>query len=227
MSTVGSYRGPNIVTRGLVLHLDAASPNSYYSPNGGTVWKDVSGNGNDGTLVNGTTFSDDAFVFDGANDLIDCGNDSSLSMEGSSFTMINIAKPIGGSSRQLMSKGTWSQSGNYQYRIDGNGYLTWWLYGHTPQTTSYAQAVTAGEWIFTAMTYVPNTLATLYLNGQEVKSTAITGTLGSVSGNFQIGAKLGVEVFNGDIAIAYLYNRALTAQEVLQNFNATKDRFGL
>jgi hypothetical protein len=52
---MGFFRGPKIVTDGLILALDAASPRSY--PGTGTTWYDLSGQGNNGTLVNGPTFS--------------------------------------------------------------------------------------------------------------------------------------------------------------------------
>lgn len=51
---MAAHGGPNIVEDGLVLYLDAANKKSY--PGSGTVWKDLSGNGNDGTLTNGPTF---------------------------------------------------------------------------------------------------------------------------------------------------------------------------
>ena len=63
--------GPDIVENGLVLHLDAADSNSY--PGSGTVWTDLSGNGYNGTLTNGPTFSSSnrgGIVLDGTNDYI-------------------------------------------------------------------------------------------------------------------------------------------------------------
>ena len=84
MSTVNAgWRGPNIVKEGLVLYLDAASGTSYSPYTSGNTWRDISGNGNNGT-VNGATLTDDrngnsgsAYYFDG-NDLIDCANPTSL-----------------------------------------------------------------------------------------------------------------------------------------------------
>jgi hypothetical protein len=70
---------PKIITDGLVLYLDAANPKSYVS--GSTTWGDLSRGGNNGTLVNGPTFSSangGSIVFDGVNDYINCGTNSSL-----------------------------------------------------------------------------------------------------------------------------------------------------
>ncbi len=63
------YGGPDIVTNGLVLHLDAANSKSYLGS--GTTWNDLSGNGNNATLTNGPSFSNSnrgSIVFDGTND---------------------------------------------------------------------------------------------------------------------------------------------------------------
>jgi hypothetical protein len=57
---------PRIITDGLVLCLAAANPVSY-TP-GENIWKDLSGNGNNGTLVNGVGYSGDNLGFDGVND---------------------------------------------------------------------------------------------------------------------------------------------------------------
>jgi len=65
------YTGPNIVTSGLVLQLDAANTKSY--PGSGTTWTDLSGNGNNGTLTNSPTFSSangGIFTFNGTNQFI-------------------------------------------------------------------------------------------------------------------------------------------------------------
>ena len=62
---------PKIITDGLVLYLDAANPYSYVS--GSTVWNDISRGGNNGTLINGPTFSsanNGSIVFDGTNDYV-------------------------------------------------------------------------------------------------------------------------------------------------------------
>ncbi len=76
------FTGPNIITNGLILELDAANRKSY--PGSGTTWTDLSGNGNTGTLTNGPTFSSangGSIVFDGVDDYVNCGNASSLNFE--------------------------------------------------------------------------------------------------------------------------------------------------
>ena len=77
------YHSPQISLNGLVLCLDAANPKSY--PGSGTTWTDLSGNGNNGTLVNGVGYSSDnlgSLVFDGANDYVNAGNLGSFYSQG-------------------------------------------------------------------------------------------------------------------------------------------------
>ena len=87
MATRYNYTG-GIVTNGLVLNLDAAKTDSY--PGTGTTWRDLSGNNNNGTLTNGPTYTgvskDAAIVFDGVDDYVDCGNNSTVNLN-SSFTI--------------------------------------------------------------------------------------------------------------------------------------------
>ena len=107
MSTASG--GPNIVTNGLVLSLDAANTKSYIS--GSTVWKDLSRGGNDGTLVNSPTFntgSGGSIVFDGVNDYAVYPSNNSIDVN--SFTwsatvqgiynggtcLLYIGNPVGG-----------------------------------------------------------------------------------------------------------------------------------
>ena len=81
--------GPDIVENGLVLHLDAADSNSYTGS--GTLWTDLSGNGNNGTLTNGPTYSSNnkgCFILDGTDDRVDCGTNFSTYLTGTnSFTI--------------------------------------------------------------------------------------------------------------------------------------------
>lgn len=222
----GRYGIPDIVTDGLVLNLDAGNPYSYLSGSSGTTWTDVSGQGNNGTLTNGASYANGAIVFDGVDDYVDCGTGVSLNMNNSQFTLLNIIKPAGSGERQLMSKGTYT-TGNYQYRLDNTNQLTWWMNGHTPFTDSYSSPLTNGVWYFVGMVYYPNDKIELYVNGSLVKTTSISGTIGSNSQNFQVGAKLGIEEFNGNIALAQVYNRALSQTEITQNFNALRGRYGI
>ena len=225
MSTVGSYRGPNIVTRGLVLHLDAASPNSYYSPNGGTVWKDVSGNGNDGTLVNGTIYQTDnngRFYFDGTNDkvTINSGTGITLGQNMTADLWVNLKK----TSVVLAGDVSYSNGGYLMYVANSTTVYSSFdgtIPADIPGT--FNANIQLDTWIHLAMKRYSGTVE-WYQNGSSIGTDTDPGgdlvitTVGGYVNSFPV---------RGNIASFKAYNRALSAQEVLQNYNATKDRFGL
>jgi hypothetical protein len=227
--------GPKIITDGLVLCLDAGNPKSY--PGSGTSWVDLSRNGNDLTLQNGPTFSSGnggAIFFDGTND---CASKTSINV---SYLTIDV----------------WARWTQFFSDFDGhalisnsdtdsgdpiNGYLLYqatdapynkvkaFVYGSSLAVLTSVSTLSTGVWYNITFTY--NGSATrLYLNGVLNNSVAATvGAIAASSANFIVGATytVGSDPFNGNLANVKLYNRALSASEILQNYNATKGRFKL
>lgn len=221
----GRFELENRLSDGLVLHLDTGNKNSFVS--GSATWYDLAGS-NNGTLTNGPSFSSipESLSFDGVDDYISCGTNSSLNMNNSSFTLVNFIYPTGTNDRQIMSKGDWSV-GNYQYRINTNNKLTWWLYGHIPNTISSDQTIPNNTWSFVAMVYYPNNKVQLFFNGNLIKETSISGIIGSNTQDFQVGSKSQVEFFNGKISKCLVYNRALSSTEISQLFEMERGRYGI
>jgi hypothetical protein len=238
---VAYYGG--IVKDGLVMDLDAAKLDSY--PRTGTIWRDISGNQNNGTLINGPTFNSENggnIVFDGVDDYVDCGNSSSLNFSTGSFTINCWFKPsstqAGGNFPALIEKSTGdftSPSAGVTgwillYITNGNQYV--FRLGDSSTTInnlSFPLTVANDNiWKNLTVTVSPTTLIGYY-NGIGVGSTARTLT-GSVdtSVNLNIGRwRAFSRELNTNISQVQIYNRALTPSEVLQNYNATKGRFGL
>ena len=121
--------GPNIVEDGLVLALDAANKKSY--PGSGTVWSDLSGNSNDGTLTNGPTFSSNnsgIFSFDGANDIV-VGPATVNSLSSTTMTISIWTNPNSTTQRNtLLSKWGRSSLGNFSWLLFLNWFSTGKLY---------------------------------------------------------------------------------------------------
>ena len=120
------------VQNGMVLELDAANPTSY--PGTGTAWTDISGYANNGTLTNGPTFSTSNggnFSFDGADDYVDCGSNSSLNL--GAMTISAWVKPTTNVSNFRMIIADESQGGvPWNYRLfltQGGGILVYDIYG--------------------------------------------------------------------------------------------------
>jgi hypothetical protein len=111
MSTVsGGWDGPPIVKNGLVLYLDAGSPNSFYPLTAGTTWKDISGNTNNSTLTNGPTYNSangGSIVFDGADDTLLGSSTSALISN--NFTLQVTIKP------DTITSGNFSAISDFQF----------------------------------------------------------------------------------------------------------------
>ncbi len=218
------YTGPNIVTSGLILQLDAANTKSY--PGSGTTWTDLSGNGNNGTLTNSPTFSSangGIFTFNGTNQFINCGNNSSIQITvGTISAWVRTTTP-GASFRSIIAKqSAWGLFFN-------DGILVTYDWGNA-QTRTTGLNIANGIWNHTAMTFTqtvgtPSNNAIIYLNGASVLTTTIKHSNHNV--NLQIAEANANQFLNGNIASAQIYNRALSATEILQNYNGTKSRFGI
>ena len=215
-------RGPSIVKDGLVLYLDAANQKSY--PGSGTTWYDKSGNGNNSTLTNSPTFSSSnsgTFNFDESNDYVKVDNTSILPT--AAYTKIAAFRPESSTSN-IISGGS---DGQHAFWMGGTS--TTLQSGHNGNwgTVTYSPGDMLNQWWIGAVTFNTVTGWVLYLNGQQVDTDASTSTFTGVS-TVRIGAyNDAANLFDGDIATVMIYNRALTAEEILQNYNATKSRFGL
>jgi hypothetical protein len=223
---MGLFHSPRIVTDGLALCLDAGNTKSY--PRSGTAWTDLSGNGRNGTLTNGPTYSSDvggSIVFDGTDDFVQCSG--SLTVTAATFVCwIRRNGSQGTYDGILFSRGT-SVTGMLFYTSDQLGY-TW---NNAINTYTWNSGLTVPDltWCMVAVS-VTSTAATAYL-GQASGITTATNTVSHTSTVLD-DIKLAFDdattrYFTGNIAIAQLYNRALSATEIQQNFNALRGRFGV
>jgi hypothetical protein len=216
------FTGPNIVKDGLILSLDAANSKSYSGS--GTTWNDLSGNNNNGTLINGPTFGTDnngKFNFDEANDYVLINNSTLLPT--TAYTKIAAFRPES-STANIISGG-----GDGQHAFWMAGTSTHLHSGHNGNwsTVSYSPGNMLNQWWIGAVTFNIVTGWVLFLNGQQVSTSSNTSTF--TGGNVvRIGAYTNAaNLFDGDISQVLIYNRALSSQEILQNYNAIKSRFGL
>ena len=104
-----------IVTSGLILNLDAGNASSY--PGTGTTWTDLSGNNNNGTLVNGVGYSSSnggIMTFDGVNDFVNCGNSSTFNQT-NALTLSTWVKINSLSSTNTLIGKQWCNLNQYSY----------------------------------------------------------------------------------------------------------------
>ena len=209
-----------IIKDGLVLWLDAMNNNSY--PESGTTWTDLSGNNITGTLTNGPTFdtaNGGSIVFDGSNDFVQTNINSSFT----AMTLMGFIKRNGAQvdyTGIFYSRGT-SITGISFYSTNNLGY-TWNAVPATYEWNSNL-LVPDNTWCMVAMS-VTSTTATAYVNTSSATNT-VSHTSTTID-DLKLGQdEVGSRFMNGNIANVMMYNRALSATEILQNFNATRGRF--
>ena len=225
---MGIQYNPRISTDGLVLALDAGNTKSY--PGSGTTWTDLSGNGNNGTLTNGPTYSSANFgsiVFDGSNDKVVISSSSSfafgtgnLTVTGWGYVTSHINYRILASTRP----GNGGFANAWHIGTDANGTIL--LYSNAFNLQSASNAVPVNQWFY--WTFTRDTgIGKLFVNTIVVASGSVTNdyTLTQIGiGDFPI---TGAEPWSGNIPQVSVYNRALSAAEISQNFNALRGRYGI
>ena len=217
-----------IVTDGLVLWLDAGISPSYEGT--GTAWKDLSGNGNNGTLTNGPTYNNSnggSIVFDGTNDYVTRPSATLNLSAGVSMELVFRSTDLNSRAQGFMQFNTGLEY--IDFYCGGSGILRWetWVPVPTAGGAIYSPSILSNNtWYHAVGTFV-NGSSILYINGANVASASQTpGTYSSsYTADIIIGQYAGY--MSGSVGIARIYNRALTAAEVAQNFNALKSRFGL
>jgi hypothetical protein len=221
----------SIITSGLVMNLDAGNASSY--PGSGTTWYDLSGSGNDGTLTLGPTYSSangGSIVFDGVNDYISFNNLTTSSL---GLTSANGATLICWAKITLLTRFTgvftfWSAADNVDFGwdiINSTNNLRIWK--NTTQTLT-GVSLTPYSTLWTQYALVSNSSGTIfYINQNQIATTSTSGNIITTGGRNLMFGDHWDNPIQGNSSNIQIYNRALTAAEVSQNFNALKGRFGL
>ncbi len=235
---MGLDHSPAIVTDGLVFYHDAANRRSY-SGSGTTVFDNTGTK--TGILTNGvgfTTVNQGYFSFDGTNDFIDLTTNLNVGSNFSVFAWIypgniNQRNAIVGNSYPYTSADGWFLSTATNYLGTLNTFFIS-VGADVAFRTAANESLTLNTW-----NYIGGTVTNgggsivLYRNANQITTyQAGTQTVNTITYNTQdmaIGRRVSTntEYFIGNIALVKIYNRTLTAQEVLQNYNATKGRYGL
>ena len=217
---------PSIVTSGLVLCVDAGNPRSY--PGSGTQWNDATSSGFNFTLTNGPVYSSSnlgSFTFDGVNDFANAANNTALDTQ---TPTVEVWVKTNATSQN----GFWFEKGtvNSQYALFQEGDQIRWrmnIGGITQLSTTTASFMNTSNWYQVVGTYISGTRV-LYINGVQVSSDTQTGTISTNASGMYIGSyNSGGYYYNGALSICRVYNVALTPAQVLQNFNASRGRYGI
>ena len=237
---MGISYNPKIVTDGLVLCLDAGNRRSY--PATGTLWTDLSGQGNNGSLINSPTFN--------------TGNLGNLVITGTEYVtipMTPLLRPANGLTQEcwvsLTNNG--STRPTFMGLQYGNSFFNsygLWCDSANRLNAVIRNGVSSDSYIDIPTTVTPNIYYNfthtydgvrqiLYVNGFEIGRVSTSGiiqydplnTILTLCCNFDgpgYNSGPGLNML-GAMSNAKIYNRALTAEEVLQNFNALRGRYGI
>ena len=226
---------PYIVMDGLVLNLDAGITQSY--PGSGTVWTDVNGLGpkNNGTLTNGPTFSTDgggSIVFDGVDDYVNVSD--IVPLYNTDWTIECWALSTGGKTiwpTLVMQLNDSPQHLQFATCHTGAGRTRvlafWYWYGAVYGTTS----IPYNTWHNATIQYRHSDgYIKFFLNG-----VSDSNWLGPITKYTSLATEMNIGTWTatssqrlaGDISSVRIYTKLLSDSEILQNYNATKGRFGL
>ena len=229
MSTVQGGQG-NIVTNGLVLNLDAANPRSYPQPYNGTTWTDLSGLGNNGTLVNGVVYTGSnggTLVFDGVDDYAIVPENDIFNIDtGFTLSIWFNRNNSGASNARLFFKGA-SSTGVKGFNLQGGVSSLSFYVGDNINRTSISTPISVNIWNYITVVYKKNESFQIFRNGILINSGTPFNTDCNNTNNITIGGQGTSLPFPGNISNINWYNRILSNSEVLQNFNATRARFGI
>ena len=240
---MGIAYNPLIVTDGLVLALDAANSKSY--PGSGTTWTDLSGNGNNGTLVNGVGYDSGnlgSLSFDGGNDRTLLPTNFFPFPSLTTFTIslwFKTSQTNGGTLFGQQNTSNPSSAGGWAPVIylltDGRIRIEPFWTANINNAIYSSSALNDNNWHNIITTFNSGTNQ-LYVDGvyntqQTGKTlTSFTTTYYYIVGAGYAAVRSGIGpsyYFSGNISNFSFYNRALTASEIQQNFNALRGRFGI
>ena len=224
------YNNKNIVRNGTMLYLDAAIPESY--PGIGPSWDDLSGNNNTAGLVNGAGYSSNNsgyIILNGINNYIGIPNNTTLNSNVATVSIWFRYTTVNNYYGSLISK------------IDPSGSFNGWniyIYNNVinaqikanPATTDVSgTSISTNTWYNAVLVSVSGGISRLYLNGTLIGSANTVSYTVTNTQPLRIARSVDTfwSYFGGNVSSVLLYNRALSAPEVLQNFNANRRRYNV
>ena len=217
---MGLNYGPSVVKSGLVLALDAADINSY--PGTGTTIYDLSGNGNNGTLINGVGYSQTnagVLTFDGIDDGMYAATPN---LSSSNYTVMGAARYSGGTRGRMINANSNNWLIGHWINSVANYYALGWV-------SSVGVGGSDTTWrIYTALGDIGADSYTSYINNILSAGPNSNGSAGPNGISVGAGGYTGTgELSTGEFSFVLVYNRVLTPAEMTQNYNATKTRYKL
>lgn len=217
-----------LVTNGLTLNLNASDSASYSGS--GSTWTDLAGTADNISLVNSPTYTSGTpayFTFNGSNQY---GTGSGINVLPTTGYTKSVWFYLNGYlDNNLVSSGT---GGHFMFMGASTnriycGHANWTTLGGTYLDYPSTATISLSTWYYAVLTFNTTNGMTLYINGSQDSTYTVRKNAHAGDGSTNIATFSGGNLLNGRIAQVHCYNRALTAAEVLQNYNATKATYGL
>ena len=226
---MGLSHSPKIVTTGLVGYWDAGSSKSY--PGSGTTWYDISGKGNHGTLINGPTYSEGAISFDAVDDYVSCPASSNYAFGTGNFTISVWVYPQSFSGYTHMVAFPNKNTFVIKAARTGDG-VAGSIYFYS---TAFNTSDSTPGWTLTLNTWQQVVLKRESSVAYAFLNSELKGSKSGFNNDFSTAPQLNIhnsfaganEFSQCKMSNIKVYNRALSSQEIKQNFNALRGRFGI
>jgi hypothetical protein len=226
------HNGPKIITEGLVFYLDAGNTRSY--PGSGTIWSSLINGEVSGSFVNDPTFNSanlGSIVFDGVNDYVNCGSNTITSFP-TDFTVHTWVYPTSApaaSSFIVSRRSAATFVNNYQVFLNPSLLIVLQINNNAGGAVQvFSGSAPLNKW--TCVTAVKSGSNMLVYDDTVLvaSGSAPGGTITDTNAPLRIGQNHDLNApFVGRISNVMLYNRALSQEEILRNFNAHRSRFGV
>lgn len=222
----------DIVSNGLFLNLTSFNISSY--PGSGNTWFDLSNSGYDST-INGASYSslEKSFIFNGTNNSIDCGSINDINSSSTEFSVEVWIKTNVKATKSIIQNGSDYNTNSYYLWLQNSTQIVFEVWGGSSFDAVYlTDGYETNEWYQLVGTWKSGERVKLYRNGDMSTnavwfSGSIQNSIVSGDTNTIIGQRAGSFAFDGNISIVRLYDRALTQEEVNQNFESNRSIFGL
>jgi hypothetical protein len=194
-----------------------------YGANAQKIW-DQSGKGNHG-IITGAAPATLGWAFDGTDDVVDCGNGSSLQITGAISYSVWVRPRNTSVYNGILNKG---DDVTYEFTARSDGKMDVYITDGTHATHSYTVAVDLNQWQLWTCSFTPTGSLYVYKNGalvDTVSGSSVTA-IANTSDHLKIG-KYSSYYFNGNVGEVLVFNRALSASEIRSYYEKTRHIYGV
>lgn len=225
------FSGPEIVNDSLMLQLDAGNTRSY--PGSGSAWTDLSTRTASSTLYNSPTFTSNFLTFNGSTQYAIAP--INLNFTQGTISMWVYPTAANDNNFCVYTNNAPTSGYTHQLGISTTNKLKVYIYDNGATLARLSTGTTTlsiNTWYNFSLVWLNGSYFKGYINGVEETTSALTAAW-AFGSNFWLGSNTGggsgapAAFFAGRISTTFVYNRALTPSQLLQNFEALRSRFNV